>query len=176
MSEIAKGLADYTRAGHKKAVRPVELDEVLGEVRNDLASQIAATGAELTIGPLGRVMCDRTQLRQLFWNLVENAIKFRDPSRTPAISVERADDSESEPGMLTIRVRDNGLGIPAEETDRVFEAFHRVAGREGYPGAGLGLSFARKIVEGAGGGIRLESREGEGSEFEVSLPQAGDAG
>jgi PAS domain S-box-containing protein len=179
VSEIAKGLADYTRAGHRKTVGPVELDAVLEEVRRDLLGLIQSSGAELKIGPLGTVLCDRTQLRQLFWNLVENAIKFRDPARPLVVEVRRAGSGETaadEPGMLTIMVRDNGLGIPEDEVGRVFEAFHRVPGREGRPGTGLGLSFCRKIVEGAGGRIRLNSREGEGSEFLVTLPLAGSQG
>lgn len=175
MSEIAKGLADYTLAGHSKSMQSIELETVLDEVQGDLAALIETSGARIEIGPLGRVMCDRTQLRQLFWNLVENAIKFHDPSRSPVIEIRRVDPEDGQPDMLTIEVRDNGLGIPADETTRVFEAFHRVPGREGYSGTGLGLSFCRKIVEGAGGRISVESRAGAGSVFRVTLPGADDA-
>ena len=116
-------------------------------------------------------MCDPKQLRQLFWNLIENALKFREPSRTPKVEIMLGDQSETSPDQLTVLVKDNGKGIPAQETERVFEAFHRVNSRKAYPGAGLGLSFCRRIVEGAGGSISVSSRNGEGSVFRIVLPR-----
>jgi len=177
MSEVVKGLVDYTRAEREPADRRVDLDSVLEDVQKDLASAIADTGASLSIGPLGQVSGNRKQLRQVFWNLIENALKFRDPARTPEISVSLDDNPASEPDaggdQITVLVRDNGMGIEKDQLEAVFEAFHRLHPRDVYPGAGLGLSFCRKIVERLGGHISATSKPGEGSTFRVILPRAG---
>ncbi|MGB5453591.1 MAG: PAS domain S-box protein [Sedimenticolaceae bacterium] len=176
MSEVVKGLVDYTRVKPEPTEQQVDLDRVLQEVQEDLATVIADTGARLSVGPLGMVSGNRKQLRQVFWNLVENAVKFRDPTRVPEIDVSLATDSDlpadADPDQVTVLVRDNGMGIPEDQLDPIFEAFHRLHPRDAYPGAGLGLSFCRKIVERMGGHICAESRLGEGSTFRVTLPRA----
>ena len=172
MSELVKGLADYTRSGHDVVAQSIELDTVIQDVKQDLADLIVATGAEVVVRPLGAVKCDPKQLRQLFWNLIENALKFRDTSRKPEIEVMLEAGSKVSSEYLTVLVKDNGMGIPENETERVFEAFHRLHPRNTYPGAGLGLSFCRKIIESAGGSITVTSIVGEGSVFRVVLPLA----
>ncbi len=174
MSELVKGLADYTRSGHDVVAQSVNLDAVIQDVKKDLADLIVATGAEVVVRPLGAVNCDPKQLRQLFWNLIENALKFRDSARSPKIDVMLGEGSRESSEYLTVLVKDNGMGIPENETDRVFEAFHRLHPRNTYPGAGLGLSFCRKIIESAGGSITVTSIVGEGSVFRVVLPLARD--
>jgi PAS domain S-box-containing protein len=177
MSELAKGLADYAHVERAPVDQVVDLDEVLREVQRDLAGQIAQTGAEVSVGPLGSVLGNADQLRQVFWNLLDNALKFRDPGRPPQIRVslgsaaDRPD--ETAPARLVVRVDDNGIGIPADKHDAVFEAFGRLHPREAYPGIGLGLSFCRKIVEGLDGTIDVEGRPDEGSRFRVTLRRAG---
>ncbi|MDJ0741091.1 MAG: PAS domain S-box protein [Gammaproteobacteria bacterium] len=169
MSELVKGIADYTRADERSAAEPVDLVELLATVRNDLAARIEASAATFDIVGSGRVLGDATQVRQLLWNLVDNALKFSDPARPPVVTVAIDDSTE---GQVTVRVRDNGIGIPEGEIDAVFEAFKRLHPRERYPGMGLGLSFCRKIADGLGGEIAATSRVGEGSEFRVTLPRA----
>lgn len=169
-SELVKGLADYTRGENASASGPVDLDVVLADVRKDLAVDIEAVGATLSVDPLGKVLGNEKQVRQLFWNLVENAMKFRAPGQPPQVSVSLADDSAD--GMLTVLVSDNGMGIPEDQLCAVFEAFRRLNPRDTHSGAGLGLSFCRRIVEGMGGEIRATSTPGEGSIFHVTLPRA----
>jgi len=176
MSELAKGLADYARVEHQRAVKVVDLDEILGDVQKDLAGLITRSGAAVSVAPLGSVQGDAKQLRQVFWNLIENALKFRDPARPLEIRVslateeERPDDAADD--ALVVLVRDNGIGIPEHQREAVFEAFRRLHPREAYPGMGLGLSFCRKIVEGLGGRISVTGAPGEGSTFRVTLPRA----
>jgi signal transduction histidine kinase len=177
MSEAVKGLVDYTRVEGEPTEQQVDLDSVLQDVERDLAAVIAETGASLSLAPLGQVLGNHKQLRQVFWNLIENALKFRDPARSPEISVALDEDAtspeESAADQITVLVRDNGMGIAEDQLDSIFEAFHRVHPRDSYPGAGLGLSFCRKIVERLGGHISASSRLGEGSTFRVTLPRAG---
>lgn len=173
MSELAKGIADFARAEERPEAEHVDIVEVLETVRSDLAGRIDESGATLSVSGSGAVVGDRNQVRQLLWNLVDNALKFRDPGRAPEIAVdidavEAAGDSK--PLRTRIRVRDNGIGIPESEFESVFEAFRRLHPREQYPGMGLGLSFCRKITDTLGGEINVASTLGEGSEFSVVLP------
>ena len=169
-SELVRGLADFSRGENASTSGPVDLDRVLADVCRDLAVDIEAVGATLSVEPLGRVLGNEKQLRQLFWNLVENAMKFRDPGRSPQVSVSLASDTADD--VLTVLVSDNGMGIPEDELYAVFEAFRRLNPRDTHSGAGLGLSFCRRIVEGMGGEIRATSTPGEGSVFHVTLPRA----
>ena len=176
VSELVKGLVKYTRVERESPAQVVQLDEVIEEVRSDLESAIEAAGAKLNVEPLGRVLGNRAQIRQLFWNLIDNALKFRDPNRVCEIGVSllRTDD-EPPAGVqqqLTVRVEDNGIGVPEDQHNKIFEAFHRLHPRDRYPGVGLGLSFCRRIAEGMGGVISISSEVGKGSAFMVSLPKA----
>ena len=176
VSELVKGLVKYTRVERESPARPVQLDAVLDDVRNDLAAAIATAGAQLTVEPLGPVLGNKTQIRQLFWNLIENALKFRDLNRDCEIRVSLAGTDVAPSGtqqpQVVVSVADNGIGIPADQQDKIFEAFHRLYPRDRYPGVGLGLSFCRRIVKGMGGSITVSSEVGEGSTFLVSLPKA----
>lgn len=169
-SDLVQGLVDYTRAGRNAEREAVDLDALMQEIRHDLAGRIAAAGGELTVAPLGRVFCDRKQAYQLFWNLLDNALRFADPDRPPEIRIAAVDDAPDD--TLKVTVTDNGIGISEQALEKVFEAFYRVDPDDPRAGAGLGLSFCRKIVEAAGGRIEADSEPGEGSVFTVSLPRA----
>ncbi len=176
MSELARGIADYTRTEGQPVAQTVDLDNILVDVKKGLAAMIAESGAQVSVDEgLGVVTGNAKQLRQVFWNLLENALKFRDPQRRPLIRVALAPPDAASDAVdddrVSVLVSDNGIGIPADKLEAVFEAFCRLHPRETYPGMGLGLSFCRKIVEGLGGQIRAESTPGEGSTFHVVLPR-----
>jgi signal transduction histidine kinase len=103
-------------------------------------------------------------LRQLFANLVDNAIKFSE--RGGRVEIEAEEDGAG----VRVRVHDYGRGIPAEERERIFDPFHRAPHGGGVAGVGLGLALARQIAVAHGGGIEVESTEGQGSTFSVHLP------
>jgi len=127
----------------------------------------------VSVEPLGQVLGSTKQLRQVFWNLLDNALKFRDPGRVPEIRVALASDAqETADDQVGVLVQDNAIGIPPDQLEAVFEAFRRLHPRDAYPGAGLGLSFCRKIVEGLGGQISVSSTLGQGSTFRVTLRRA----
>jgi light-regulated signal transduction histidine kinase (bacteriophytochrome) len=111
------------------------------------------------------VQGDRTQLTQLFQNLLANAIKFRG-QQSPRIDVS----CEKRDQQWVFAVRDNGIGIPPEKFDRIFHLFCRLHAREEYPGTGIGLALSRKIVTRHGGRIWVDSKPGEGSVFFFTLP------
>lgn len=172
MSELVKGLADYTRV-EPPARQSVQLRQVLEEVCRDLGARIEAAAAEVSCDLDAEVLGEPKQLRQLFWNLLDNALKFRDPQRAPRIRVRLDPAPHDAEGQVHVLVEDNGIGIPPEHAQSVFEAFRRLHPREQYPGMGLGLAFCRKIVDGLGGRISVQSEPGQGSVFRVVLPRSG---
>ena len=147
---------------------PVALDDVLADVKLILRDTLRQSGAALDLGPLPVVIGDKALLTQLFQNLLDNAIKFRDESRPLAISIDALGDDT----RARIRVRDNGIGIAPNHQQRVFQIFQRVRRIEA-PGTGVGLAICKKVAERLGGWIEVHSAEGEGATFSVYLPTAG---
>jgi signal transduction histidine kinase len=131
----------------------------------DETNVVLEVAAEESLRPL---VCDEDLLRRVLANLVENAIKYsRDGSRVELRVVDGAD-------AVSIEVRDEGLGIPPSEQERIFEKFYRLdaAMTRGVGGSGLGLYIARELVEAMGGSLTLRSTPGTGSTFAVTLPRA----
>jgi light-regulated signal transduction histidine kinase (bacteriophytochrome) len=152
----------------------VDLNEVAFEVLIDLEARIHETRAVIRFDPLPAVEADPVQMRQLFQNLMGNALKFRKPDVTPQIHV-RAETAREEAdgpagGRYRIFVQDNGIGFDEKYLDRIFNVFQRLHGRGEYEGTGIGLAVCRKIAERHGGTITATSRPGEGSTFAVTLP------
>ena len=125
----------------------------------------------MTHDPLPVLMVDGTQLAQAFQNLIGNAIKFRG-TEPPRIHVSAKRDGDE----WIFSVKDNGIGIDAEYTDRIFTVFKRLHSGSTYPGTGIGLSITKKIVERHGGRIWVESEPQVGSTFYFSLPATKDKG
>jgi two-component system sensor kinase FixL len=173
MSELARGIADFARADECVAPHPVAVRTTLQNVCDDLRERVEASGAVIEVSGDGYVLSDEKQLHQVLWNLIDNALKFQDGTRSPQIDVMIEPVSvEADRGQVRITVKDNGIGIPEDELESVFDAFRRLHSAERYPGMGLGLSICRKIIDGLNGGMAARSRPGEGSEFEILLPGA----
>ncbi len=165
MDELLEALLQYCRAG-EILERPcwVETGAVLESALTNLRAEIQETGAEITHGPLPTVLADELHLRQVFQNLVGNAIKYHGEA-PPRIHVS----AERNTTEWVISVSDNGIGIAAHHFDRIFGIFKRLHGSE-YPGTGIGLAACRRIVERYGGRIWLTSEPGAGSIFSFSMP------
>jgi signal transduction histidine kinase len=178
----------------RMSMRPLAIESVLHEVVTTLAPTARKKGVKLALdaaSPLCEVRGDPERLRQVFLNLVENAIKFTpaEGSVTMRARMAKPDDSGSmteeegltllEPtrGQLEVRVVDTGIGIPARERGKVFDAFYQVdsSSTREYGGTGLGLSIVKRLVEGHGGAIRIEENKPRGTVFVVTLPQAAPA-
>ncbi|WP_457111581.1 ATP-binding protein [Marmoricola sp. URHA0025 HA25] len=165
MREIIGDLLDYTVA-RDQSLRPAWVD-LTAELRALALLRIDGPGNPLiTVGPDLELWADVGLVRQLFDNLLGNAVKYVAPATRPRVDIRGRRDG----AWLEVRVSDNGIGIPEEEREQVFETFHR-AHRQGYQGTGLGLAICRRIAERHGGSIVAEAGpRGVGSTFVVRLP------
>ncbi|AEH37952.1 MEDS domain-containing protein [Halopiger xanaduensis] len=173
MRAMIDGLLQYSRVQSRGGpLEPTDLEAVVADVRDDLQLRLAETDADLTVGDLPRVTGDPEQLRQLFQNLLDNALTYAgdEPPRIDT-TAERTSDGDG----WTISVRDEGIGIPVAEQDRIFDLFDRLHSREEYAGTGIGLALCQRIVERHAGAIRVDSEPGEGATFSVTLPAADEA-
>ncbi|ADB62889.1 PAS/PAC sensor signal transduction histidine kinase (plasmid) [Haloterrigena turkmenica DSM 5511] len=170
MREMIDGLLKYSRVETRgDPFETVSLDDVLTEVCDDLQVMIQESNAEITTEDLPRVEGDHGQLRQVFQNLLDNAIEYSgdDP---PRIYI----DAERDGDQWLVSVEDNGVGIDPEDTDRVFEVFQRLHARGEHAGTGIGLALVERIIERHGGDVWVESDPGQGSTFSFTLPVASD--
>jgi signal transduction histidine kinase len=169
MQSLIQGLLDFSRVTtHGQTFQRVSLSQIIAGIQVDLELQIAERQAQITAEYLPEVEADPTQMRQLFQNLIQNALKFQADGNTPEITIS----SRPIPGnqMVEIRVTDNGIGFDEQYTERVFQLFQRLQGRGSYAGTGMGLAICRRITERHGGTITANSRPGIGTTFIVTLP------
>jgi PAS domain S-box-containing protein len=165
MDLLIDDLLAYSRAGHRPAeLASIDLDLIVSEVLADSAALISETDATVTVGPLPTVPGDATQLRQLFQNLITNAIKFRRVGITPEVSItaQSADD------RWVIDVADNGIGISPEHRDEIFAMFSRLHHGD-RPGSGIGLAICARVVANHGGSIWAEQVPRDGSLLRFTL-------
>jgi signal transduction histidine kinase len=181
MSVLISDLLRYSRVTtHALPLEPVDLGRIAREVIGDLEVAIERSNAEIDIGPLPTVEADALQMRQLFQNLLSNALKFQQPETPPRIAVQSrcleangsgaASTLDSETQWYELRFADNGIGFDEKYLDRIFTIFQRLHGRTSYEGSGVGLAVCRKIVDRHGGHITAQSTPGKGATFLVTLP------
>ncbi len=171
MSHLIDDLLTYSRVTTRgQPLRPVSLSEVVEGVLSDLEDRIAESQAWIEFGPLPSICADAAQMRQLFQNLIANALKFVAPGEPPMVRIFARIDETVEPAICHLSVADHGIGIEPQYRERIFEMFQRLHGRDAYEGTGIGLAICRKIAERHGGTIGLEDSPGGGSIFVVSLP------
>lgn len=166
MQTLIRDLLSYSRVGTQtQAFALIDSAVVLERAIANLQMAIAESSAAITYDPLPVVMVDASQFTQLFQNLIGNAIKFHG-EQPPQIhvSAKRIEDT------WQFSVRDNGIGIEPEYTERIFIIFQRLHRRADYPGTGIGLAICRKIVELHGGRLWMESEPGQCSVFYFTLP------
>ena len=171
MTRLVDDLLDLSaiESGRKKPrFAPVSLPALLKEVEESLKPSAKKRSVRLRLqepGDLPDVSGDRDQLKQVFMNLVDNAIKFNKAGGEVHIEIR------SNGSSVSVRVEDTGIGIPEEDLPRIFERFYRVdkARSRELGGTGLGLAIVKHIIEAHYGSVRAESRVGEGTAFFVSL-------
>src|ERR1700692_1012472 len=167
MQRLIQDLLAYSRSGTDgKALQKRSSEDALNNALKNLSGTIAESGAVVTHDALPTITTDDTQLEQVFQNLVGNAIKYRG-TEVPTVHISAARKGLEE---WTFSVRDNGLGIEAQYFERIFILFRRLHGRTEFKGTGIGLAICKKIVEGLGGRIWVESQVGKGSTFYFALP------
>jgi PAS domain S-box-containing protein len=179
MRRLIDDLLSFSRVTtQKRPFHSIDLGKLVREVVSDLDVRIAQSGGKVCIKSLPRIDADPTQMRQLFQNLIANAVKFQRPGVPPVVEVESelanrlpaGHDADEPVAMCRVTVRDNGIGFNEKYRDRIFEMFQRLHRRDEYEGTGVGLAICRKIVERHGGTITAHSREGDGATFVVTLP------
>jgi signal transduction histidine kinase len=164
MEQLIDSLLEYSRVGTRdREPEPVDLEATTRQVVQDLSMRIEETGADVHVGDLPTVPGDPSQLRQLMQNLVANALDYAGAEPTVRVSAER----ESE--AWTIRVADDGPGVPPDQRDAVFDVFERGKGAKG-EGTGIGLAICRRIVKRHGGEITVDASKLGGAEFRFTLP------
>jgi light-regulated signal transduction histidine kinase (bacteriophytochrome) len=172
MQQLIEDLLAYSRVATRgNAIVSSDSTVALNRVLRSLRLSIEETGVAISADPLPRVQADLGQLEHLFQNLISNAIKFRGaaPPRVHISAARRGPE-------WVFSVSDNGIGIDPRYFERVFVIFQRLHGRTDYPGTGIGLAIAKKIVERHGGRIWVESTPGQGTTFSFTLrPEKDDA-
>ncbi|GAB3790994.1 hypothetical protein GCM10028818_61780 [Spirosoma horti] len=187
MSLLIKDLLTFSRISTSQAVtQPVRLGQVITQVLDDLSVAIEESGAQIEVDRLPTVQGDKSQLNQLFQNLISNAIKFGRRTTTgevvtPRITVRTSRILRNElPALLgfpryaeayhRIEVADNGIGFDSKYVDRIFQVFQRLHGKNEFAGTGIGLAVVQKVVTNHGGALTANSKLGEGAVFSVYLP------
>jgi light-regulated signal transduction histidine kinase (bacteriophytochrome) len=167
MRALIDALLAYSRVDTKgKEFGLVDMGSVMEDVIQVLSVPIGETKAEITVGPMPTIAADGSQMFQLMQNLVNNAIKFNEGPQ-PIIRVY-ADKAEN---LWKFAVTDNGIGIDAKYSEKIFQMFQRLHTKEEYPGNGVGLAIAKKIAERHGGRIWVESEEGMGAAFYFTIDE-----
>jgi len=178
MQTLIEDLLVFSRVTTKaQPFMPVDLAQVVHEVSADLEVRIEQTGGRVDLGELRTIAADPLQMRQLFQNLIGNALKFHRQAAPPVVTIQGHLLSGADPGpagnataLYQITVADNGIGFDQKYLDRLFHVFQRLHSRSAYEGTGVGLAICRKIVERHGGHITAQSSPGQGATFIVTLP------
>jgi signal transduction histidine kinase len=171
MNRLVRDVLMLARVGREShPTERVSLDELVAEILDRTQDALKAKGATVSCQRLGEVRAVPTQMDQVFSNLISNAVKYSGASAAPVVEVGRSERD----GTVEYYVRDNGIGIDPAYHAKVFEAFQRLKEVEA-EGTGVGLAIVKKIVEGAGGRLRLESAVGAGATFFFTWPPDGGA-
>lgn len=174
MQAMVNDLLAFSRVKTKgKPFETVNLYEVLKDVVSDLEIRIKETKAEIEINELPMVTADPQQMRQIFLNLISNAVKFHAEDVTPHVKIFQQSTNTKSSGLgafYEIVVQDNGIGFDSQYLDRIFKPFQRLHGRDQYEGTGIGLAICHRIIERHGGSITAESQVGRGTKFIITLP------
>ncbi len=169
MKSLIVDLLEYSKADALVVgdAAKVDLNNVLDDVRILLNSAIESTKAEIKIGIMPEIKAPVSVLRQIFQNLIGNAIRYRKTDLDPVVII-RAEENEK---YYVIEVEDNGIGIPLESQGKIFDLFHRIQMPSDQVGSGVGLAITKKIIERMNGSLEVKSEVGVGSVFTIHLPK-----
>lgn len=184
MQQLIEGLLIYSRidAPNLKGAS-ISLQQIAQEILSDLGAQIEELQAQIHVGDLPVIHGDAVHIRQLFQNLIGNALKFHKQEIAPVIHItgktiqdrRHARTGKSE-NLCQIEIHDQGIGIPSEHLGKIFGMFKRLHRKDEYEGAGIGLAVCQRITDQCGGAISVRSTVGEGTTFIVTLPVRGKYG
>ncbi len=168
MDRLINAILKLSREGRRNLTpETLDMTHMVRRIADSVAHQLDRADAEIAVGELPEMENDRLSIEQIMGNLIDNAVKYLDPSRPGRIEVR---GREVPGGWVEYEVVDNGRGIAPKDHERIFELFRR-SGRQDRPGEGLGLAFVRNSVRRLGGDIAVESVLGEGSTFRLKFPK-----
>lgn len=168
MTALIEGILDYSKIEvNAKAFETEDTSDLVGKVLKDLSKSIEENEAVIEFDNLSPVYCDSLQIRQLFQNLISNALKFRKSDVNPVIKIT----SEVRTNDVLFTVSDNGIGIDPVHFDTIFDMFKRLHPRDTFKGQGIGLALCKRIIERHGGDIWLESDGKNGTKFFFTIPK-----
>jgi len=167
MQNLIMDLLSYSRVTTRaKAFELCDTQSIVLDVLQDMETSIATEEANIELTPLPAAMCDATQLRQVFQNLISNAIKFHEPGHPSTILIY---PEAIEPDTWTLVVSDNGIGFDPKYAEKLFHPFQRLHKRETYSGTGIGMAIVKKILDRHGAEISVESAPGKGTTFKIQF-------
>jgi len=167
MDALVNGLLQIARIGTMQMhIESIDMNRLMANILKTVQYQMREYEIELRVESLPRCMGDWVHLNQVFSNLIDNAIKYRHPSRKAVIEVF----AQSADNRVIYTVKDNGIGIPVEHADKIFEVFHRLNPAGPVKGEGLGLTIVRRILDRLDGKIHVDSSPDKGAAFIVELP------
>jgi PAS domain S-box-containing protein len=173
MRSLIDDLMSFSRSGRAEDnAGPVDTGVVVRDVLANMAATLSEADAVVVVGKLPVVHGDPVQLARLFQNLIANSVKFARADAAPRVRV----DAQPRSGTCEFSVTDNGIGIDPEYKERVFKMFHRLHGRDAYPGTGMGLAICLRIVEAHGGSISIEPANDGGTVCRFTLAPGSTAG
>ena len=179
MKTLIINILSYSRLSAKDHQKEfIDLNELLKELKDDFELMIQEKGAEINIGEMPSVDVNKGQIRQVFQNIISNALKFSKADKTPVISIKAKrisqksfDSNEQKDGdYCLITIQDNGIGFDEKYVSNIFALFERLNSKDKYEGTGIGLAIAKKIIDKHNGLITADSKEGSGAEFKIILP------
>lgn len=162
MTNLINDLLEFSRVGRiYTEFEEINMQDLLDEIVLHYKPQIEESGAEINIGEMPVIEAEPTSMKLIFQNLISNAIKYQKEGASPKIDIQSS-ETESD---WKFSISDNGIGIPDEYKEQVFQLFKRLHSVDEFPGSGMGLATCKKIIEQHGGTIWVESEPGEGSTF-----------
>jgi len=169
MDGLINAILKLSREG-RRTLKPelIDVELLLRNVSDNIQHQLSEAGGTLEIeGKVAPIVTDRLALDQIFGNLLDNAVKYRDPTRPLTLKIRLGNELDR---RIYVAIEDNGRGIAKQDHDRVFDLFRR-SGSQDQPGEGIGLAHVRSMARNLGGDIMLTSELGRGSTFRVSIPK-----
>lgn len=180
MSASLKALLNFTRLKKEEKFTSVDLNEIIRQVLVDLELMITQKNAKVDVGTLPVINAVPIQMQQLFYNLINNALKFSQNNQSPSIEISSRQLMEEElvrfPHLQhfkvyhEIMVKDNGIGFDQKYAEQIFTIFQRLHPQTKYEGTGIGLSLVKKVVSNHGGDVYVRSQPNEGTTFYIILP------
>lgn len=170
MAKMLDDLLMYSKNNNSELPKPLDMMRLLSEVKEDLFDLIDRSNATIQLESIPDITGFETQIKQLFQNLLSNALKFSKKEVAPVVCV-RPSKEQAEIDRFVIEISDNGVGIPANQIDKIFGLFNRAHEADSYEGSGVGLALCRRIAIAHAANLTVESTPGEGTTFFLSLPK-----